>query len=227
MIPGLLGAAYDPLGRHCMTAQMPEILLHRGERLDMAADPLGEYWKRSRRRHLPTFAFSSTACWRGYVGTWEFRDGFLCLVALDGWMVVDGRDVPASLAAALPWAGGCLRATWFSDVLRCPEGRLLCYSHGEAYGSAYERDRWFSINRGRLDAEHVTLNPPLPFTYRIEPDGRRTCGGLRRGGDEVPDPLDGRPFSDAHLVWGRPPPGEEGYLLGGSMSVRREAPDAP
>ncbi len=48
--------------------------------------------------------------------------------------------------------------------------------------------------------EYVTLNPPPPVTYRIESDGSRKCVKLGWPETEPPDPLEGKDFSQAHLV---------------------------
>ena len=198
-----------------MTAQYPEILIHRGQSHNLCEQPLREYLARLRRRDRPVFGWPSSACLRGYVGTWEFRDDHLCLVGLDALLRINGRDTSADLDRAMPWAKGCLRATWVNELLRCPEGRLLCYVHA-MYASTYERDRWFKVQDGRLVGEYVTLNPPEKITYRIEADGRRVCVDDLWQESEIPDPLEGREFSDAHLVWGvapTPVEGEEDYLI--------------
>jgi hypothetical protein len=63
-----------------------------------------------------------------------------------------------------------------------------------------ERDRWFRVDKGQLMGEYVTLNPPPPVTYRIESDGSRKCVKLGWPETEPPDPLEGKDFSQAHLV---------------------------
>ena len=199
-----------------MTAQVPERLLYRGMALDLTADPLRQYLMRLKKNNRPDFISTSTACWRGYIGTWEFREGMLCLVGLSAVVQRDGREVEADLDTVFPGAQGCLRATWLTDLLRCPEGRLVQYAHN-AFASVYERDRCFAVRHGRLEQECVRLNPPPPLFYRIDEQGQRQCVGSFMASEAIDDPLEGRPFTDAHLVWGREPEGDagEGYVLGG------------
>lgn len=49
--------------------------------------------------------------------------------------------------------------------------------------------------------EVVEVNPPLSLLYRIHPDGRR--GRIENYGDtdSIPNSLEGRPLSDAHVFW--------------------------
>jgi hypothetical protein len=65
-----------------VTAQIPESLRYQGEQFAMRAHPLDCYF--SMVGISPGFEMSSTALWRGYVGTWEITDGRLYLVALWG-----------------------------------------------------------------------------------------------------------------------------------------------
>lgn len=132
-------------------------------------------------------------------------------------MKVEDRFVEATLATALPWVKGSLPATWVDDRIRCPEGRLVSYVHN-GFASRYERDRFFDFAHGRLMDELVVLNPPEPITYRIQPDGSRTCvDGSSH--EEIPDPLQGDDLGNAHKAWGLPPAhdqeGDEGYVIGG------------
>lgn len=73
-----------------MTAQVPERLFFEGREYGMATEPLRGYlarhWKKLR------FRPSSTALWRGYIGTWEIRDGRLFLIDLDATLS-DGTAV--------------------------------------------------------------------------------------------------------------------------------------
>ena len=201
-----------------MTAQMPEILIHRGQRLAMTATPLCAYIRRRSKHKRPKLVWFSTACWRRYVGTWEIRDDFLTLVALETLLDADGRIVEADLQTTLPWVRSQLRATWFSGVVRCPEGRLLRYAHN-AFQSTYERDRQFFVSNGRVMDEVVEVKPPLSLLYRIQADGGRQY--IEDYGDNggSPDPLEGRPLTDAYVFWGQKPQTErdadEGYLVAG------------
>lgn len=205
-----------------MTAQIPDILNHRGTTLDLCHDVLRSYLGRLRKDRRPAFYAASTACWRGYVATWEIRDGVLHLVGLDGTVATPQGFAPITLAEAFPWAGETIAATWYSGEVRCPEGRLRCYVH-HAFASEYERERVLYFENGRLLSEHLVVNPPLPIIYRIAPDGTRTCvEGFGYFAEDLPDPLEGRDLRDAHLVWGKVPDDdddEEGYCIGGYLTL--------
>jgi len=169
------------------------------------------------------FYATTTACWRGYVATWEIRDDLLHLVSLEGTVEAEQRVVPITLEEAFPWAGETIPATWFSGEVRCPEGRLREYVH-QGFASLYERERVLYFQKGRLLSEHLVLNPPLPILYRIALDGTRACvSGFGYFADELEDPLAGRELSEAYLVWGKVPDGgeddEEGYYLGGYLTL--------
>lgn len=205
-----------------MTALMPEILLYKGQKLALCDQPLYPYLTKLPKARRPKFAACSTACRRGYVGTWEIRDGWLYLISIEGSLETPDGFPDATLKTAFPWVKETLLAKWFSETVRCPEGRMLSYAHA-GYASEYERDRMFYFEKGQLIEEFVVLNPPLPIIYHIAPDGSRTCvEGLNSNSDyAIEDPLKGEDFSNAYKVWGQPPEGEEpeGYFLGGDTSL--------
>lgn len=155
-----------------MTAQFPEKLIVRGRPLALYDTPLARYLARLSRAHRPRFAPESTALWRGYVGTWALRDGWLWLDALEGWMWQGETIVEATLETAFPWVKGPLKATFMTGELRCPEGAMQLYRHA-GFASEFERDRSFYIRRGEVIHELLTLNPPAPIEYWIRPDGSR------------------------------------------------------
>ena len=188
-----------------MTAQMPEILLHRGMRLSMAACPLEDYLKRIPKKRRPDLVWTSTACWRGYIGTWEILDSCLYLIGMHAHIKVGEQVVQADLDVVLPWVKGCLRATWVNDLVRCPEGRLVEYAHNY-FGSTYERERLLAIRKGRVESEFISVTPPPPILYRVDASGQRQCVVDFRDEEGIADPLEGRPLSDAHIVWGQQPP---------------------
>jgi|LauGreDrversion4_2_1035121.scaffolds.fasta_scaffold804799_1 hypothetical protein len=193
-----------------MTAQTPEILIIGDKTLAMCDVPLDPYLMRMRKAKRPVFARASTSCWRGYVGTWEIRDGMLTLTGLDSLLLVGDAEVEASLELAFPKAKDGLAATWFTGAVRCVEGLCLAYRHA-GFGSEYERDRVFEFEKGRLRSEFVSLNPPPPVYYQIHPDGSRTCmDGMVRHAFAIEDPLDGAPFEEVYeRVWAKRPEGEE------------------
>lgn len=205
-----------------MTAQIPDILHYRGQTFDLSHDVLHSYLQRLRKDRRPTFCFTSTACHRRYIATWEIRDDLLHLAALEAIVETEKGVRPTSLADAFPWAGETIPATWFTGEVRCPEGRLVSYAH-HAYQSVYERDRILYFRRGRLEDEHLVLNPPLPIIYRLAPDGTRTCvSGFGYFADELEDPLAGRDLEDAYRVWGQAPEGddEDGYRVAAALMLK-------
>ena len=56
-----------------MTAQIREKLRYNGKIYHLAAEPLHPYLI----EHKIKFVSSSTACWRGYVGSWLIEDNHL------------------------------------------------------------------------------------------------------------------------------------------------------
>lgn len=211
-----------------MTAQVPEILELRGQHLALCEIPLRPYLSKLRKDRRPQFVWRSTACWRGYIGRWTIRDGMLFLTGLEGLIETAAGIVEASLADVLPRLRPPVAATWFSGQLRCAEGRLLAYVHA-GFGTQYERDRFFRIERGKVLDEWVSLNPPMPLVYRIEPSGRRVCvEQMYEGAAELPDPLGDGEWDSVYQHWGRIPEGgseDNQYLLGGWMT--RPLPKTP
>jgi hypothetical protein len=135
-----------------MTAQIAETLIHEGRRLSMCSQPLDDYFALGGWR--PTFAFSCTALWRGYVGTWEIVGERLYLIDLKGTLEEGGE---AGLETLFPGFPDRVFAHWYSKTLRLPEGRLLEYVH-MGYDSTYERDRLLRFERGVLVASELREN---------------------------------------------------------------------
>lgn len=214
-----------------MTAQIPDRLIHRGRELDLCALPLEGYLKRLPKARRPKFVPGSTANWRGYVATWEIIDGRLFLTAIDHAVFkADGKLNEASLAAIFPRGPHPVPATWVSDGLRCPEGRLRAYVHA-GFASTYERDRILVIENGVLVEEWLVYNPPAPLHYLIAPDGSRTYATAPGSGALAPDqdPFPGDAPVEPWRLWGDPDWGVcvssngedlEGYVIGGLTRLR-------
>ncbi len=138
-----------------MTAQASELLIHQGQELSLCETPLDDYLASS-GRHIE-FEATSTALWRGYVGTWEIINNRLYLVALSSCMLVDNKHTDVALQDVFPQYPEGLFAHWYSGELRCPRGKLLNYVHG-GYMSTYEEDLFINVQIGIVTGERVVVN---------------------------------------------------------------------
>lgn len=76
----------------------------------------------------------NTACWRGYIGTWEIRQDAFYLVAVEGLYTLQGEPILAD---------------WVSETLRIPCGNVLFYQH-MGFMTIYEEELFVSIEKGRV-----------------------------------------------------------------------------
>lgn len=143
-----------------MTAQTPEILIIDGEPHKMRSEPLGAYFEQTGTR--PALERPNTACWRGYVGTWEIIGNQLYLVGFEGWRSGGSK---MTLEDLFPGSGGEVLADWFSGKVEVPTGELLHYIH-LGYASIYEKDIILKFHNGNLLSRRVRnnrFNPVLRF----------------------------------------------------------------
>lgn len=137
------------------TAQFPDILFYKGNEYALMSNPLELYFNEDTPRPDKLFKFSCTANWRGYIATWKIEAGALYLVK-----VVSGDcssnppeiDVSSIFSRKLP-----VEATWFSGILRIPQGKLLSYVH-MGYGSIYEKELLVKIKNGKVISEEIKYN---------------------------------------------------------------------
>lgn len=132
----------------CATAQMPDLLIYEGKTVGIFSNPLESYFDKNHPRPNELFEVSCTASWRGYLATWEIKDGFLYLLKLaEGGCDEKAAEIP--LAKVLPNQKPPIKATWFSGVLTIPQGEQLEYVH-MGYGSIYEKELHLTIKDGKL-----------------------------------------------------------------------------
>lgn len=189
-----------------MTAQEPDKLIHHGRELFLHTLPLRPYLNRLPKSHRPRFLSGSTANWRGYVATWEIVEHRLYLIGIRGWLADgDGTCSEASLAKCFPWRSPPIFAAWFTDDLRCPEGRLRAYVHA-GFASKYERDRLFYVQRGIIEEEWLVYNPPSALHYRVEAGGRRSYADAPTSAALCPseDPFQAGAPVEPWRLWGDP-----------------------
>lgn len=158
-----------------MTAQIHERLIFEGRETSMAfCPPLPERHPRiitPKPDESPSDAsdqiLSSTACWRGYLGTWEIRDGRFYLVGLRGAYRLVGEEP--------------LLADWFTGTLRVPQGELLQYVH-MGFGSVYEQEIHVKIEHGIVTASRTVDNrgnehDPRKLGWQNLPGGENRFAG--------------------------------------------------
>lgn len=149
-----------------MTAQFGEVLILDGEARRMNfCPPLPIGSPHLARTPDEELTGGCTACWRGYVATWEIADDEFYLTEINGPL----GDAPP------PWrkiTEGRIPATWFSGVLRVPQGKRLQYVH-MGFGSTYEEEVHIKVEAGRVVGRRVIDNrdgaprkrfSPLPGT---------------------------------------------------------------
>jgi len=147
-----------------MTAQAAERLRYLGQEHAMCSQPLDDYFLAGGA--CPDLAFSSTALWRCYLGSWEILDDRLYLIALRATSK-DGSAV--NLATVFPGFPDRVFAHWYSGLLRLPQGRLIKYVHG-GFASVHESDLFVVIEQGRVTDSHARVNgqavdPAAPVGY--------------------------------------------------------------
>ena len=141
-----------------MTAQAHETLIFEGRKTSMAfCPPLPQRHPRIielTSEEIEDGITSSTACWRGYIGTWEIKDGQFYLVNLIGRYKLIGKEpIPAD---------------WFSGVIRIPKGKVLHYVH-MGFGSVYEQEIHVKIEKGKVVKSRVIDNRGKDFdTWELE-----------------------------------------------------------
>lgn len=130
-----------------MTTQLAETLIHEGKTVSLFSNLLNDFFRQG--GHDPGCESTSTAMWRGYLGTWEIVNGRQHLVELQDPLKFGDE---ASLESVFHGFPDRVFAHWDSGRLRRPHGKPLKYVHmGD--GSRYERDAFLTLLNG------VVVNP--------------------------------------------------------------------
>jgi hypothetical protein len=137
-----------------MTAQTAERLHYQGEEVAMYTLPLDDYFALT--ESTPPFVWTSSNCWRGYIGRWEIVDQRLYLVELRG-NLKGGSE--ASIATIFPDFPDRVFAHWYTGTLRIPQGERLEYVH-MGYHSTFERDLLLEVERGVITGSRIKHNEP-------------------------------------------------------------------
>ena len=124
-----------------MTVQVRERILYKGEEFGMATEPLNQYLE---TRNDIRLVFPSSACWRGYYGSWEIIDNKLFLIDLNAY--IKGYE-EVGLNYIFPNQEKVF-ANWFSGQIRIEDGELL-----KGYDLKYEKNILLEFEDGVLVSE--------------------------------------------------------------------------
>ncbi len=131
------------------TAQVSDSVQIDGKFYALNTNPLNKHpqldgWK------PPTDSVSSTANWRGYVASWEIKDGKLLLTDITITYLnkktdeYERRSIAGDFVDVVP-----APATWYSGALIIPDGKLVNYVH-MGYGSTFSHYLIFQIDEGNV-----------------------------------------------------------------------------
>jgi hypothetical protein len=136
-----------------MAAQLPDILILDGDKMDLYSNPLETYWALHPKKR-PAF-LTTENCIRGYVATWEIINKLLILRSIEGKvmkrnLLFQKKVVSYSWKMLFPKVKKeGLVASWFTGKIRVPQGNRLFYVH-HAYDSRFEREMIITIDRGTV-----------------------------------------------------------------------------
>ena len=127
------------------TSQVPEVLVYGGTTNDLYTTPLESLFPAGSPKVFINKRPPSTACWRGYVGTWKIENDELYLVALrEG----HPRTGAIPLDKVNPQWKSPVKATWFSGTLRIGRGKVLM--GGMGFSEKREIDIFLEIKEGKV-----------------------------------------------------------------------------
>lgn len=182
------------------TAQHPDRLIYQGDTLPLFTNPLEQYFSESHPRPDSLFCIASSACWRGYIATWELRSDSLFLrsiqVSYDGLLGALHQASLVDLSSVIEGAsaGGPVFAHWFSGTLYIPRGKMLEYVH-MGYASLFEKELFLEIRGGRLVRTRVLDNTKTFTPFTSDKELMFLCEYLYRNLDSVQsEALEGKYF---------------------------------
>ncbi len=130
--------------------QVNETLIYNGEKVEHSFDD----WElpeddlriiKLNDREVRPDITQSTACWRGYIGTWEIIGDKLYLIALRG---------KYKMLSSVP-----IIANWYTGTITIPTGKEI---DTKTYSSAYEKEIHIKVDKG------IVIETTLVDNLRIQ-----------------------------------------------------------
>ena len=139
------------------TAQLSDLLIVKGKEFALNTNPL-EAELQKKQWTPPEDALISTANWRGYLATWEIKDGKLFLkdVTIAVGDPKEERGVTnKSITGDLYPGAAEVFADWYTGALIVPDGEMTRYVH-MGYGSSFDHYQVFRVQAGKV-VEHLSM----------------------------------------------------------------------
>ncbi|TCI85704.1 hypothetical protein [Tenacibaculum sp. M341] len=153
----ILLIAFTPLISFA-TGQIPDIIIFKGDTLSLFSNPLEEYLEKKKTRAINHYKLEpeSTACYRGYVATWEIKDNQLFLVKID-YCHDNEEKIKRKFDFVKEFGEETVLAKWFSGKILIVSGKELIYFHS-GYSAIYEKEIELSISDGKITNKKVIDN---------------------------------------------------------------------
>jgi hypothetical protein len=101
-----------------MTFQTPELFIYKGDVHYSQNEPLESFLEENPVDWMSITGCLSSACWRGYIGTWHIVGDRIFLIALAD----STRSEEIDLSVIFPQCEARVFAHWFTGVLQLPFG---------------------------------------------------------------------------------------------------------
>jgi hypothetical protein len=136
------------------TSQVPEVIIYDYVANDMYSTPLESFFSTNNLKPKVFYEYPpSTACWRGYVGTWKIEGGYLYLVSLRQGYPNTGT---ISLDKVDPKWVTPVKAVWFTGIIRLGKGKVL--RGGMGFSEKREIDIFLEVKNGKVDSTRQVDN---------------------------------------------------------------------
>lgn len=130
------------------TGQASDLLIIEKDTFKLYSNPLEPYLEFKNKRVLNgiELEMTNTACWRGYIATWEITNDSLFLVNV---IRRDGADQILTFNLKEEFGTNRVFAEWFTGSLYSPRGEILQYVH-MGYSSIYEKEEYYNVWNGKV-----------------------------------------------------------------------------
>lgn len=141
------------------TSQYGDILIDGKDTVEIYSNPLEVYLENKKSRTINGYdlKMTSTACYRGYLATWELKNDSLFLIEIrNGCSSLDNME-PEYFNLKDEFGSDIVFANWVTQVLYIPCGDLLKYIHA-GYSSIFEKEKYIYLIDGKLDSVRYQNN---------------------------------------------------------------------